>query len=715
MNDNKNLVNVLEKINSNKIPLIILIIALILIIFIVIYKDYNTFRENKKKQKLEGFNSDDAEQKYDYYREKYNETKKNYDYVKDNISYIKNKVTDYKNEFNNISNKISNSNEKIKNAFNIKNWNVLPKDNKLVNSIIILSFVIIIIILSFIFLPSFENINKFFIQIYRVTYVILYTIFIILFFRLLPENILNSNANYIVPITIIIGFILFVYSFQGVYIEELGANFERKQIFDINYERIKMIILYFCFITLCITYYTINPGGFITKNFNITLLLSGLLGVFGFMYLFILLTFTNSGGSFSLENLSAFSKYGSLLFILFLIVITIIITNYPGGFFKNNSLSTLVISLLSLVCILWATLLIINMYPNKNNTFTETNLSNIKKSLLILFGLIISGIIVTYIVLTKRYFSNKSSIPSFILSLFLIISILILIYKTIFVRIPFPKMNKTRDSFFELLINVLFYIPCLFSGVFDSIMKLFISEYNSNSYSTYLILIVLIVLICLYFLVIPLIQSSFNKQGGKQLIENPINTNNLQVISNYKKLNNKESFDYQYGLSFWVFLESSPPNTNVNYNKFTSLINYGGKPNILYKADTNKLMITMEQEQLSEKGTNKLIEYDENGNRIIYINNNFLLQKWNNLVINYNGGTLDIFLNGELVKSSIEVVPYMKYDNLTVGNQNGVNGGVCNMIYFNKPLTLTNIYYIYNNLKNSNPPVINYYNKTILQ
>ena len=245
-------------------------------------------------------------------------------------------------------------------------------------------------------------------------------------------------------------------------------------------------------------------------------------------------------------------------------------------------------------------------------------------------------------------------------------------------------------------------------------MKTVISEYKSNSLSTYLLLIGIIVLISLYFIIIPLIQSNFNKQGGKQLLESPINTNNLTTLSSYQQLNETDNFDYQYGISLWLFIDSAPPNMNSNYTTFTSLLNYGGKPNILYKADINTLMITMDQEQLSKKGNNKFIEYDENGNRIIYKNTNFLLQKWNNIIINYNGGTLDVFLNGELVKSSIEVIPYMKYDALTIGTDNGINGGICNVVYFKNPLTLAKIYSIYNNLKNTNPPVVNFYNKTII-
>jgi hypothetical protein len=126
-------------------------------------------------------------------------------------------------------------------------------------------------------------------------------------------------------------------------------------------------------------------------------------------------------------------------------------------------------------------------------------------------------------------------------------------------------------------------------------------------------------------------------------------------------------------------------------------------------------MVTMQQKDLQNTTKNKLIDFDDKGNRILYTNSNFLLQKWNNIVINYNGGVLDVFLNGELVKSDIGVVPYYTLDNLTIGEENGVNGGICNVVYFNKALSSTNIYLLYNIVKNKTPPIINNTNETIIK
>jgi hypothetical protein len=92
---------------------------------------------------------------------------------------------------------------------------------------------------------------------------------------------------------------------------------------------------------------------------------------------------------------------------------------------------------------------------------------------------------------------------------------------------------------------------------------------------------------------------------------------------------------------------------------------------------------------------------------------NVLLQKWNQFIINCEGGVIDIFYNNELIKSKINIIPYMTIDSLSVGQQQGVYGGVCNVVYYTKPLNLTQMYYSYNTVKSSNPPTTNSSNKTI--
>jgi hypothetical protein len=149
------------------------------------------------------------------------------------------------------------------------------------------------------------------------------------------------------------------------------------------------------------------------------------------------------------------------------------------------------------------------------------------------------------------------------------------------------------------------------------------------------------------------------------------------------------------------------------YTKYTSLLNYGNKPNVMYRGLDNTLMIVMENHTSNNK-YKPIGDLDEFGNRIIYIKKNVLLQKWNNIIINYNGGTLDIFYNGELVKSAQEVVPYTQFDNLTVGSENGIRGGICNVNYFNKNLNIQQINVLYNFVKDKTPPVYKNSEETIV-
>ena len=66
-------------------------------------------------------------------------------------------------------------------------------------------------------------------------------------------------------------------------------------------------------------------------------------------------------------------------------------------------------------------------------------------------------------------------------------------------------------------------------------------------------------------------------------------------------------------------------------------------------------------------------------------------QKWNNIVINYDLGILDIFVNGKLEGSWNGTLQYMADRPIVIGEKYGISGGICNVVYFPSALTKSQI------------------------
>ena len=75
---------------------------------------------------------------------------------------------------------------------------------------------------------------------------------------------------------------------------------------------------------------------------------------------------------------------------------------------------------------------------------------------------------------------------------------------------------------------------------------------------------------------------------------------------------------------------------------------------------------------------------------------NVPLQRWNHLVINYSGGTLDVFLNGNLERTVSEIIPFKSNDQITIGTDDGVQGGICKVMYVQNTLDISEINDLYN-------------------
>ena len=206
-------------------------------------------------------------------------------------------------------------------------------DKEIMNNVFaILFFTLIVAGICITLIPNLNAFKSLFLQISNVTYIIVYTILFILFFSITSDDMLNKYAYIITPATILLSSFIFYKSASNNYIMN----------FNVNYERIKTMILLFCLIAIFIVYYNVDPGGYIQKYFGYSLLITIVIAVFAFLYLMIILTVPdkstlNSKSTNFLNNFTSFSVYGSIGFLLFLIVITIVFSTYPGGFFKNKS------------------------------------------------------------------------------------------------------------------------------------------------------------------------------------------------------------------------------------------------------------------------------------------------------------------------------------------------------------------------------------------
>ena len=193
-------------------------------------------------------------------------------------------------------------------------------------------------------------------------------------------------------------------------------------------------------------------------------------------------------------------------------------------------------------------------------------------------------------------------------------------------------------------------------------------------------------------------------QKSKVLLRDPVYLKNKKFIGNFEeeKLDNFEiEYNYNYALNGWFFFRANSLKSVCTANvpgvcskevNYKSILNYGDKPNIFYNSMENKLKIKMNNGRDQEP--------------IIYIIDDVPLQKWVNIVVNYDGGVLDVFMDSKLLASFNNVVPYMSQDQITIGDIGGVSGGVCNVVYFPQSISKERIDINYKILSNKNPPIV---------
>jgi hypothetical protein len=228
------------------------------------------------------------------------------------------------------------------------------------------------------------------------------------------------------------------------------------------------------------------------------------------------------------------------------------------------------------------------------------------------------------------------------------------------------------------IVNFILFIPCLFS---DFIEYLY-GDFATTPKIVYLLFVFELILILLY-LYIPKILKKMQERKGNTIIDTPIRINYRNDATNYIDMQStppppsnvqnllvkpEANIRRQFALSMWMYVVPMPPN-HVPYNKPANILNFNNHPSIVYNGTDKKFTI-----------------YYNNVDSDVF---DAPLEKWNQVIVNYDKDTVDLFLNGVLIKTHTRKVTSESFnigDILTTGQENGLQGGIAKVVYYEQPL-----------------------------
>ncbi len=312
------------------------------------------------------------------------------------------------------------------------------------------------------------------------------------------------------------------------------------------------------------------------------------------------------------------------------------------------------------------------------------------------------------------------------------------------VRTVFSSSRKMGDSMFQvspdanwvtnvlkLAGNALFYLPCL---MIDSVEVL--KEQYGLTTRPILILLAMQAAFILAGHVLPSLVTRAINHTGVQILSAPVSMTAQTTISRYtfRFVNTNgvasddsgtsplppnltpaptpssvppsevQLFNYRYGVSAWFYIHPQPPSSYKSGD--VAMFSFGGGlgPAVTYNSQTNALTVSIDGAKTPIPSITDIP-----------------LQRWNNLVINSDKGSIDIFVNGALIYTGLHIPQINKapaVSSVTIGadpsgddhdkdklNQ-GANGEICNMVLNREPFTKAEIAWFYNTNKMMNPPVV---------
>jgi hypothetical protein len=261
----------------------------------------------------------------------------------------------------------------------------------------------------------------------------------------------------------------------------------------------------------------------------------------------------------------------------------------------------------------------------------------------------------------------------------------------------FKSVINSIEGWGGIIGRLLFFIPCAISDFFFYLM----GQFTKSPFVVYVLIAIEIALILLY-IYLPKLFKTFVQSAATELYRDPLLLKNEQKLGNYNKMINEKivtvtPLDQKFSLSMWFYVVGMPTNKHPyngeatifklanNVPDTTGKFNY--HPHIVYDGSKNLCKVYCSKVDTTEF--------------------KITLQKWVHFVITYSSDVIDIFINGELIKSvprTKDSVIFDPADNAVVGQTNGLYGGICNIQYFGRAITKREITMNYELNKGLDPP-----------
>ena len=257
--------------------------------------------------------------------------------------------------------------------------------------------------------------------------------------------------------------------------------------------------------------------------------------------------------------------------------------------------------------------------------------------------------------------------------------------------------NNTGLGFiFSFILKLILYIPCFIIDCSNVLREQL--EIAKKEYTVVIILIIEILLIASKILV-PKVFNKIITSDGVVLTDKvyPLERKNHVPVTPFMKSMTK---NVNYGVSTWLYIHPVPNNTNEAYVQNTSLVNLGNVPDILFNAEKGAVIFSVDVTDVNG-GKRTVIVPDKKTQRDVKI----IYSRWNNVFINFVDGGMDIFVNGDLVISEPNIIPYKNPNGVNIGSSPGIYGEISNLIYYKTPVLAQNIKLMYESMKDMNPPV----------